>query len=203
MQTRNRNLLQLAQKPVVGLSQSTVDNLIASGNINADFNPFYTGVLPSTILNPQGKLSGIISASGRYTYPRQDSSFAFPDWNSIVNPLTLITIYGGPAQWVAIDVSACDYDPRTGEVWVPSGISLVRYNEIDITYTSGFDPLNMPKVIKQCCAALVKNALARGGGTTGLLNISVPRSAGYGFSPELIDPTIARMLTPFVTVRCA
>ena len=203
MQTRNRNLIQLAQKPLVGLTSAEVALLQASGSAQTGSNPYYTGALAGTVNNPFGNISAIISCSGRYSYPRQDQSYAYPDLSQMINPLSLITLFGGPAPWVSIDNSACDYDPRTGEVWVPAGIQLQRYSEVDFTYTSGFNPLALPGTIKQACTALVKNALARGGGTTGLLNISVPRSASFSFGKELIDPTVARMLTPFCTVRAA
>ena len=54
------------------------------------------------------------------------------------------------------------------------------------------------------CAALVKNAMARGDGTTGLTSMSLSRSgANFGFAPgSLIDPTVQGLLTPYVSVRC-
>jgi hypothetical protein len=201
LQTRNRNLIQLAQKPIIGLSPSQVFDLqvAASGNVD---NYFYTGVQASTFTQVgNGQLSGIVAASGRYGYLRQDASYTYPDAFQFLNPLNLVTLFGGPAPWVLVDITNMDVDPRTGEVWIPAGLQLQRYSEVDITYTSGFDPANMPRLIKMATVALVKNAMARGGGTTGMMNISVPKSASFGFYSELIDPTLQRMLTPFVSVR--
>jgi len=196
LQTRNRNLCQLAQKPVIGIPQTTIDALVALANSGTNY--YYTGVLASTFSQPNGNLSGIIAASGRYSYSRQDV-YSYPD--QLLNPINLITIFGGPAPWVAMAIPVIDYDGKTGEAWVPSGLQLQRYSEVDITYNSGFDPRNMPALIKLATVALTKNILARGGGTTGLLSLNVPRSASFGFSQELIDPTIKRMLVPFQTIR--
>lgn len=198
--TRNRNLLQVSAKPIVGIPQGTVNELIAAAS--GAFNPFYTGVVASTQLNPLGQLSGIVAASGRYGYTRQDMSMAYPDLFAMINPLNLITLFGGPAPWVAMDVTNTDYDSKFGEVWLPAGLQLQSYSEVLLTYNSGYDPRRMPSQIKHVCAALVKNALAKGDGTTAMLTMSLGKSgANATFYKELVDPTMDAMLQPFRTVR--
>jgi hypothetical protein len=82
-------------------------------------------------------------------------------------------------------------------------MQLQRYSEVLIVYNSGYDPNNMPIGVKMACAALVKNAMARGDGTTGLTSMSLGRSgANFGFGGgSLIDPTVQGLLTPYVSVR--
>lgn len=203
LQTRNRNLVQLAYKPIIGLPQSTVDLLTASGMaITGDMTqPYVSGQLTASTTQSAvvpGMLSGIIAASGRYGYTRQDQSIAYPDLFAFINPLNLITMFGGPAPWVAIDVSNTDYDYKTGEVWVPAGLQLQKYSEIWITYTAGYNPLQMPPTIKQVCAALVKNLMAKGGGTTGVVGIQLSRAgANVTMNKVAIDDTLDAMLAPF------
>lgn len=202
MQTRNRNLCLLPVQPISAVPQSTIDALttLASGG---PVNNYLTGNLQaSTFISPMGMLSGIVGASGRYGYSRQDMSIAYPDLFAFINPLNLVTMFGGPAPWVPIDVTMTDYDYKTGEVWVPAGLQLQRYSEVLFLYTSGYDPRAMPPAIKLATACLVKNAMAKGDGTTALTSMSLSRSgANFGFLPgTLIDPTINALLTPYRAV---
>lgn len=203
-QTRNRNLVQLAMKPIVPVSSDVVAALTASG-MAASGNPqcYYTGVQANTLISGfTGSSTGLISASGRYGYSRQDMSVAYPDLFAFINPLNLITMFGGPAPFVPIDVTQCDYDPKTGEIWPPAGLQLQRYSEAIFIYNSGFDPRAMPNAIKFVTAALVKNALAKGDGTTGLMSLRLGKSgANYEMYKDLLDPVLDRMLTPYKTIR--
>jgi hypothetical protein len=177
--------------------------LTAQASASGSMNYYLTGQLqPSTFIGPMGTLSGIVGASGRYGYTRQDMSIAYPDLFAFINPLNLVTMFGGPAPWVAVDITNTDYDYKTGETWIPAGLQLQRYSEILIVYTSGFDPNAMPPGIKLATACLVKNALAKGDGTTALTSMSLSRSgASFGFMPgSIIDPTVDGLLLPFKKV---
>lgn len=200
-QTRNRNLIQLPMKPMVAIDGPTVANLQALAATGT--NTVYTGVQANTLISGfTGSLSALISASGRYGYGRQDASVGYPDLFANINPLNLITLFGGPAPFVPIDITQCDYDAKTGELWPPAGLQLQRYSEAILVWNAGFDPLNMPRTIKFVCAAIVKNALAKGDGTTAMMNFQLAKSgANATFYKTLIDPTLDRMLTPFRNVR--
>jgi hypothetical protein len=199
MQTRNRNLCLLPMKPIVPVTQDQIDALTTQASASGT-NYYLTGQLqPNTFISPMGTLSGIVGASGRYGYSRQDMSVAYPDLFAFINPLNLVTMFGGPAPWVAVDITNTDYDAKSGEVWVPAGLQLQRYSEILITYNSGYDPNRMPPGIKLACACLVKNAMAKGDGTTALTSMSLSRAgANFGFLPgSIIDPTVDGLLLPF------
>jgi hypothetical protein len=204
LQTRNRNLIQLNAKPIVGLLNSTVAALQAQASgAPASGNYFYTGVQANTLNAPNGALSGLVAASGRYGYGRQDLSTAYPDLYAFINPLNLVTMFGGPAPWVAIDITNTDYDSKFGEVWIPAGLQLQKYSEVIMQYNSGYDPNAMPNAIKYVCAAMVKNALAKGDGTTAMLSFNMAQSgANATFANSLIDPTLQSFLQPFCSVRC-
>lgn len=206
LQTANRNLVQLAYKPIIGLTQAQVSNLQASGAAYTaagnDSQPYYTGVQPSLITNADGLLSGILAASGRYGYSRQNMSLAYPDLFAFINPLNLVTMFGGPAPWVAIDVSNMSYDYKNGEVWIPAGLQLQKYSEIWITYTAGYDPTNLPRTLKHVCASIIKNSLLKGDGTTGLTSLSMSRAgANAVMGPLLIDPNLDAMLASYKKVQ--
>ena len=197
--SNNRNLIYLSQKPIVAVSSDTVAALMAAatGNINNT----YTGVQANLLNNYNGALSGIVGASGRYGYTRNDRSLAYPDLFAMLNPLNLVTMFGGPAPFVSIDTTNADYDPRSGEVWIPAGLQLQRYSEVLIVYNAGWNPLQMPAPIKHACASVMKNLLAKGDATTALLRLQVEGAASYGIGADCIDPILERMLMPYKTVR--
>lgn len=204
LQTRNRNLVEIPIKPIVALPQSTIDALVmAASGQGPSGNYFYTGVTASVYKQPNGTLSGLLAASGRYGYGRQDQSLAYPDLFAFINPLNLVTMFGGPAPWVSIDITNTDYDPKTGEMWIPAGLQLQKYSEVILTYISGWDPRVMPRAIKFVCASLVKNALAKGDATTAMLSLSMGRQGPNAtfYQGGLVDPTLDQFLTPYKNVR--
>lgn len=204
-----RNVFRIAFRPLTALDVNTVASLAASGSNGVQPNFYYTGAVANNVYvgAPLGTnqlasttLSPIISASGRYSYARRSQQQVYPDLNYAANVLQIASFFGGPPQFTAIDVSMCDFDPRTGEIWVPAGLYLSQYTEVWITYNSGFHPLHLPRAIKHACASLVHNFMSRGGGATGLKSFQSGRISA-SFNLELIDPTIDAMLQPYRTVR--
>ena len=221
MQSINRNIVRLTFKPLVALSPNVINNLAASANnvpVNKKTgnktegsqdllytNYFYTGCQPNTtpVKNvPGSTISPILGVSGRYSYGRRGASQIYPDLSYGANILQIASFFGGPPTWQDVNMSLSDFDTSTGEIWIPAGLYLSQYQEIVVSYNSGFDPLNMPNAIKKACAMLVKNFLSRGGGTTGLRSISTSGTANVSFEPDLIDGTIASMLDPYKSVMC-
>lgn len=200
-QAPGRNLTLLPMKPAVGISAATIATLMqldaASGG------GFYTGCVPNTtIVQSTGQLSAIVACSGWYGYTRRDNSLSYPDANALINPQSIISLFGGPPNWIAVDITNTSLDPKTGEIWIPAGLQLQRYSEIIITYNAGYDPRYMPKAIKLACAAIVKNLMLRGG-VTGIQGQSLGRAAfNVTMAPGgIIDPDIERLLRAFVTLR--
>ncbi len=211
MQSASRNRVRVSFKPLVAIDVTTVNNLQASANAPLtsptgdpllNTNWYWTGCLPSTIVAPSVGLSPILGCSGRYGYARRNAAQVYPDLSYGLNPLMVAAFFGGPPNWTPIDVTMIDVDMQTqsGEVWVPAGLYMSQYTEIIAIYNSGWNPLAMPPAIKQACAALVRNYLSRAGGVTGLRSMTAAGTVNVGFSEELIDPTIMRMLQPFCNV---
>ena len=210
-QARNRNIVRVSFKPMVAVDATTVTNLQASANApmtNPTGDPllatnwYWTGIQANTITQPSTALSPILGASGRYGYGRRSEFAVYPDLNYGMNMLMVASFFGGPPSWTPIDVGAIDWDNMTqsGEVWVPAGLYMSQYTEIMIIYNSGYDPLNMPPAIKQACAAITRNALARAGGTTGIKSLIAAGTVNVSFSDELIDPTVERWLAPYKNI---
>jgi hypothetical protein len=111
---------------------------------------------------------------------------------------------GGPAPWMPVDVSKIDYDPRTGELWLPMGLMFSTFSEVFLIYNSGFNPVAMPRGIKHVTASLVKNAMASGDATTFLMGLTVAKSGtNIQFGKTILDPVLRAMLTPYINVMTA
>lgn len=210
-QARNRNIVRVSFKPMVAVDQTTVNCLAASANAPltsptgdplTQTNWFWTGVQASTITATSVGLSPILGASGRYGYGRRSEFAIYPDLNYGMNLLMIASFFGGPPSWTPIDVTMIDVDiqSQSGEIWVPAGLYLSQYTEMIVVYNSGYDPRNMPPAIKNSTAALTKNMLARGGGTTGIRSLQTAGAVNVSFTEELIDTTIQRWLAPYTTV---
>jgi len=182
-----RNILRLSYKPLIAVPQETVNALAVSGA------QYYTGVQANTSMR-NGSLTPIISCSGRYGYGRRDNQMKYPDSGYMMNLLQVASYFGGPPQFTVIDETAIDFDPRTGQIWVPAGLYISNYTELDVTYNSGFDPRNMPKSIKHATAAAVKNSLGKGAGATGIRSVSGAGRVNIVMDPDVLDDNIKILL---------
>lgn len=191
-----RNLCRLSKPPLVAVDSDFVETLASynlSGWQGVTGPHFWSGMQPNTVVQANGNLSAMISASGRYGYGRRDHQSVYPDLNYGSNILMVAGMFGGPPAWTAIDPSAIEYYDDVGEIWVPAGLYMSAYTEIIAVFNAGFNPLAMPPNIKHACAALVRNFITRGGGVTAMTGYTAS-SVTVQFSPLLIDPNIEQLL---------
>jgi hypothetical protein len=188
-----RNIVRTMFRPLVAVNATTQQQLALSGQY------FNTGFTPNIAIRPGIGLTPLVGCSGRYGYSRRGSQQVYPDLNYGANILQIASFFGGPSNFTTIDITSIDFDPITGELWFPAGLHLSQYTEVIIQYNSGYDPRDMPKSLKHACANLIRNLMAKGGGTTGMKSFSVWRVSGQ-FDDDLIDPTVERLLRPYVTV---
>ena len=200
LQAPGRNIVRCNFKPLAVVTPNVVSNLMASGSAGGDENNYYTGVQANTIVRPDLTVSPLLSLSGRYGYSRRGEQQIYPDLNYGINPLQLASYFGGPPNWIGINVSATDFDPISGEIWLPAGLYMTRYTEIIATYNSGYDPTNMPPRVKMACAHIVRNLLVRAGGVTGIKSLNAVGSLNAAFDESLIDDTVANLLRNFTNV---
>ena len=90
-----------------------------------------------------------------------------------------------------------DYFAETGEVsWLANPLGL-QFQEIEITYTAGFDTI--PDPIKFACAQIVRNAQA-----TPALNVHASTLNSMHleyFADTLVDARVQTMLAPYVAQK--
>ena len=97
-----------------------------------------------------------------------------------------------PGSWSSLDLGMVDLDCATGDVTFAMNVLGLNYNEVEITYTSGF--ATAPAPVSVACAQIVKNAQA-----TPALNVKSSRmdtlQTQY-FAASLIDPNVQMLLAP-------
>ncbi len=193
--SKGRNVVRVSYSPLVALSESTVNTLLAaSGTVGT-----YSGVTPNTISYVDGRLSPVISIKGRYGYGRRGDSWQSPDINSLVNIFQIAQTFGAAPRFQDVDVTNVDFDLVTGELWVPAGSMMAAYSEVEVTYNAGFDPRAMPVAIKHACCNMVKNFLAKP--ATGIRSVSGAGKVNILMKEaDVIDDVVKRYLQNYTVV---
>jgi hypothetical protein len=133
----------------------------------------------------------IVSARARYGMPRRgDPSLEGLEWAAAI-------AFGIPGTWADLNPADLDYFGDTGEVTLPLNVLSWAFNELEIVYTAGWDPI--PDPVKVACAQLVRNAQATPG-----LNVkkSVMTNLQFWyFADTLLDDTVRELLAPYVAQK--
>lgn len=90
----------------------------------------------------------LVSAQGRYGYGRRQQQ-----QTGILEEMSILVmqgVFGGPPAWQPIDTSAVSINPKTGEVWVPAGLSIAYYTEVRLSFVAGWKTI--PAQIKTATA---------------------------------------------------
>lgn len=100
-------------------------------------------------------------------------------------------------SWANLDPATVDFDKETGSALLPPNTLGLQYNEVEITYNAGLDPL--PDEVKFACAQIVKNAQA-----TPAFNVRAEQIDSLRleyFADALLDASVRTMLAPYVAQR--
>ena len=173
------------RRPSLGITQYSERFRMMVGS-----NAVRLSYLPLVEVDP--KSSPIVAAKARFALPRRgEREFTDELAEAVACAFSL------PGTWSDLDVHTIDVMTETGEITFPVNILGLPFNEIEITYTAGFSEI--PDVVKFACAQLVRNAQA-----TPALNVRagmLDRMQMEYFSDSLLDETIRRLLSPYVTQK--
>ncbi len=129
--------------------------------------------------------SPLASVRARYGAPRDPNELA----------LEAAEVFGLPGSWTDLDPSQIDFDAATGELtFAPNALGLT-FNQVEVAYTAGFDPI--PEPVKHACAQIVRNALA-----APALNVragTIDRMRLDYFADTLLDQTVRAQLAAYVS----
>ena len=109
------------------------------------------------------------------------------------------TAFGLPGTWIDLDANSFDCFAETGEIsWLANPLGL-SFDEMEVTYTGGFD--EVPDPVKFACAQLVRNAQAMPAlnvreGTLNAMHFAY-------FADTLLDSTVRELLAPYVAQKVA
>ena len=144
------------------------------------------------VMRPQ--LRRILSGRGRYAYGRRaDAAGGNTD---DFNLLAVYNTFGGPPAWEIFNPMSTDFDSNTGQVWIPAGIMLAYYTEVEMSYVAGFAQAALPEEIKTVCGMLV-TSLANDPGLGPVKSYRAGDTAIQKFSDSLISADMASMLQPY------
>lgn len=136
-----------------------------------------------------GGTGPFVSARGRFAALRRGEA---PEMTQAI-----ATAFATPGTWSDLAVGLLEADRETGEVTFPRHVLGLPFNEVEIVYRAGLDPL--PDEVKFACAQLAKNLQS----TPGLMVKSgrVDTLKLEYFADALLDGSIQKLLAPYVAQR--
>jgi hypothetical protein len=151
-----------------------------------------------------GATSPLLSVRGRYAVPRRGESLpalgiAFNGTCDSDFAADIALAFGLPGSWTEIDPATVDVCAETGEISLPINALGLGFNELEVTYIAGLDPI--PDAVKFACAQVVKNAQA-----TPALNVragTLDRMHLEYFADTLIDSSVRSLLAAYVAQKVA
>jgi hypothetical protein len=146
------------------------------------------------LATPEGETTPLASAKARYGIPRRGDDPSM--WEFVSQFAGTFCL---PGTWIDLDVTSLDFFADTGEVtWMANPLGLY-FDEMEVTYSGGFD--QVPDSVKFACAQLVRNAQAMPAlnvkeGTLNAMHFAY-------FADTLLDSTVRELLAPYVAQKVA
>lgn len=109
----------------------------------------------------------------------------------------MIAPFGGPPQWIDLDALKVDYNPATGDLWLPASLFGVPYTEAELVYTAGCT--EPPEPVKLACAQIIRNIESHP--AANVRSAQMDRVQLDYYAGSLLDEDVRRLLAPFVAVR--
>jgi hypothetical protein len=156
-----------------------------------DLNTVRLSYLPLTTVPPA--TTAIVSLQARYAMPRRG------EWTLPEMSLEYALVFSLPGSWNTIDPTTIDIWQASGELTFPVNAMGLLFNEVDVVYNAGWDPI--PTQVQVACAQIVKNAQATPG-----LNVKsskIDRIKLDYFGDTLMDNSVKSMLAPYVAQKGA
>lgn len=136
----------------------------------------------------------IVSGYGRYGYGRRDDQTA--GMIQEFNLLAMVSHFGGPPEWIPIDVTQMDFRRNTGEIWVPAGALLAFYTDVRLGYVAGFQKSAIPQAVKRACANIIRSR-QNGIDSAAIKTYQAGNQRYQMADATIIDKDTARLLQPY------
>jgi hypothetical protein len=139
-------------------------------------------------------IARLLAGQGRYGYGRRGASSRYQV--DEFNLLASLSHFGGPPVWEFFPMVNTGVDFETGQLWVPAGVMLAYYSEINLWYVAGFPGSGIPSAIKMACANIV-NAQANLPQLGATKSYKAGDTALERFAASVIDDDTKVMLAPY------
>ncbi len=170
------------RRPTLGVTQYTERVRVSPGARSVRLT-----YVPLAIVAPA--VNPISAARGRFAQLRRGEAVELM--------ADIAQAFALPGAWTSIDATMLDAFPATGEVNAPSTILGFTFDELELTYTAGLEPI--PEPVMQACALIVRNALS-----TPALNLKssqIDTMKVEYFRDSLLDESVRKMLAPWVAQK--
>lgn len=136
----------------------------------------------------------LLAGQGRYGYGRRGNASRYQV--DEFNLLASLSHFGGPPVWEFFPMINTGIDSETGMIWVPAGVMLAYYSEVNIWYVAGFPASGLPAAIKAACANVIQaqSALPQMGA---MKQYKAGDTALERFAATVIDADTKALLEPF------
>lgn len=98
------------------------------------------------------------SVEGRYG-PTRRGNYPFPHGMDF-DLVQIASQFSPQGVWEQVNLAQLDFQPDTGEVWLPAGMLMAPFTEVRVGYVAGFRREHIPSQIKQVVANLIQNQAA-------------------------------------------
>lgn len=136
----------------------------------------------------------LLAGQGRYGYGRRGASSRYQV--DEFNLLASLSHFGGPPVWEFFPMINTGVDFETGMVWVPAGVMLAYYSEINLWYVAGYPASGLPPAIKAACSNIIQAqaAVPQLGATK---TYKAGDTALERFAATMIDADTQALLAPY------
>ncbi|MBB3258215.1 hypothetical protein F4827_003083 [Paraburkholderia bannensis] len=139
-------------------------------------------------------IARLLAGQGRYGYGRRGASSRYQV--DEFNLLASLSHFGGPPVWEFFPMVNTGVDSETGQIWVPAGVMLAYYSEINLWYLAGYPASGIPAAIKMACANVIQ-AQASVPQLGAVKSYKAGDTALERFAATLLDDDTKAMLAPF------
>jgi hypothetical protein len=136
----------------------------------------------------------LLSGQGRYGYGRRGDSSRYQV--DEFNLLASLSHFGGPPVWEFFPMENTGVDFETGMLWVPAGVMLAYYSEVNLWYVAGYPATGIPAAIKMACANIIQ-AQANRPQLGAARSYKAGDTAIESFAATVIDDDTKAALAPF------
>jgi hypothetical protein len=141
-------------------------------------------------------LVNFLSGVGRYAFGRRGDTYD-EEAMEYFNLLASLQKFGGPPSWELFQPTLSqNWDPQTGQLWIPAGVLLAYYSEVKVRYVAGFPATSIPASVQAACVSII-------GANTNLPALGQIKSFAAGdtkiqmAAASLMSDDVKAMLSPY------